>query len=305
MSRHTRSGPRLLSTQRQALVLLERARVRSEGRRVVYDQAADGVQRVFNIPFANVAVLMLGQGCSITTEAARLLAEEHVHVAISGTGGTPIHLAAMADFEPNDRMWQMFRVSSDPDSSFEAARSLMLARARIIPGIAGKIQKKHKKKQPIADLERASESFSASVERAVDLSSLLGHEGGFTRAVYNAHRRNVNMPAFKREHGKGASSTREDRANGRIDHGNYLAYGLASACLWTLGIPRGLSIVHGKTRNGALVLDLADVFKDSFVLPHAFAEHRSEMEFREALIADLHDLGALDIAYGTIQELLA
>lgn len=43
-------------------------------------------------------------------------------------------------------------------------------------------------------------------------------------------------------------------ANRLLDHGNYLAYGLAATTLWVLGIPHGFAVMHGKTRRGALVL---------------------------------------------------
>jgi hypothetical protein len=41
------------------------------------------------------------------------------------------------------------------------------------------------------------------------------------------------------------------------------AYGLAATTLWVLGIPHGFALMHGKTRRGALVFDIADLIKDS------------------------------------------
>ena len=87
--------------------------------------------------------------------------------------------------------------------------------------------------------------------------------------------------AFKRDPGQGAkerppgkTQTPETKrialANRLIDHGNYLCYGMAGAALWALGIPPHLSLFHGKTRAGGLVFDVADAFKDAFVLPLAF-----------------------------------
>ena len=61
-----------------------------------------------------------------------------------------------------------------------------------------------------------------------------------------------------------------DVANDFLNHGNYLAYGLAACTLWVLGIPHGFAVMHGKTRRGALVFDVADLIKDTLVLPWAF-----------------------------------
>lgn len=67
-------SPRLLMTHRNTALLLERARVRVEGGRVVYDKTEERREKTFNIPFANLAVLYLGQGTSLTQDAARLKA---------------------------------------------------------------------------------------------------------------------------------------------------------------------------------------------------------------------------------------
>ena len=61
-----------------------------------------------------------------------------------------------------------------------------------------------------------------------------------------------------------------DKANEFLNHGNYLAYRLAATTLWVLGIPHGFAVMHGKTRRGALVFDVADLIKDSIILPWAF-----------------------------------
>ncbi|HAU0866219.1 TPA: type I-F CRISPR-associated endonuclease Cas1, partial [Legionella pneumophila] len=61
-----------------------------------------------------------------------------------------------------------------------------------------------------------------------------------------------------------------DKANIFLNHGNYLAYGLAATTLWVLGIPHGFAVMHGKTRRGALVFDVADLIKDALILPWAF-----------------------------------
>src|SRR4051794_39053124 len=75
---------------------------------------------------------------------------------------------------------------------------------------------------------------------------------------------------WRREAGQGMRAADTGaKINAAIDHGNYLAYGLAGVVLWSLGVPASLAALHGKTRAGGLVFDLADTLKDPFVLPIA------------------------------------
>ena len=99
-----------------------------------------------------------------------------------------------------------------------------------------------------------------------------------------------------------------DAANRFLDQGNYLAYGLAASCLWVLGIPFGLAVLHGKTRRGALVFDIADLIKDALILPQAFlsaSEGQGGQEFRDSVIELLVHAQALDFLIESVKSLLA
>jgi CRISPR-associated protein Cas1 len=78
--------------------------------------------------------------------------------------------------------------------------------------------------------------------------------------------------------------------NGFLDHGNYIAYGYAAVALHALGISFALPLLHGKTRRGALVFDVADLIKDALIMPMAFAkglERVRQQEYRNDLIYGL------------------
>lgn len=95
-----------------------------------------------------------------------------------------------------------------------------------------------------------------------------------------------------------------DTANAFLNHGNYLAYGLAATTLWVLGIPHGFAVMHGKTRRGALVFDVADLIKDTLVLPWAFIcakEGASEQEFRQQCLQAFTDNKALDFMFNQVK----
>jgi CRISPR-associated protein Cas1 len=96
-----------------------------------------------------------------------------------------------------------------------------------------------------------------------------------------------------------------DLANEFLNHGNYLAYGLGATTLWVLGIPHGFAVMHGKTRRGALVFDVADLIKDAIVLPWAFVcakEKQSEKEFRAQCLQSFVEHKALDFMFDEIKE---
>ena len=98
-----------------------------------------------------------------------------------------------------------------------------------------------------------------------------------------------------------------DPANRFLTHGNYLAYGLAASCLWCLGLPHGFALMHGKTRRGALVFDVADIVKDAIVLPMAFvaaAEGLKDNEFRNLCVESLLEHAAMDQMFDTIKTIV-
>lgn len=65
------------------------------------------------------------------------------------------------------------------------------------------------------------------------------------------------------------------------------------------------TILHGKTRRGELVFDIADLIKDTLVLPNAFIaaiEGDSEQEFRHRLLTVFQDASAMDYMIDVIKH---
>ena len=122
-----------------------------------------------------------------------------------------------------------------------------------------------------------------------------------TKALYKLAANAVKFGDFTRA--KGGSGV--DMANRFLDHGNYLAYGLAATACWVMGLPHGLSVLHGKTRRGGLVFDVADLIKDALVLPQAFIAAMAgddEQEFRQRVISGFQQGEALDRMIDAIKE---
>lgn len=140
-----------------------------------------------------------------------------------------------------------------------------------------------------------------AIEHAPDHTILLTNEARLTKQLYKLAARAVNYGEFVRGKRGGAS----DSANRFLEHGNYLAYGLADSATWVLGLPHGLAVLHGKTRRGGLVFDVADLVKDAVILPQAFLSALNgddEQAFRRACIENLTRAEALDFMIDTLKD---
>jgi len=297
----------ILQTHRRGLFLLERSRVRlAEGRAVHVDADPDATEaRAWNIPSLNTTAVMLGQGCSITQPAARRLADDDVLLAFVGTGGTPL-ICASQSYRPGDRLQRWVSLWPDPVWRLSAAKHLQRARLDAIAASWPRVSPGRFSADPTA----ATAGFAARVDGARDNAALMGAEGDCTRALY----REASRAAGVTWHGR-SPGERPDLVNALLDHGNYLAYGLAGVALWALGIPPSLPVLHGRSTSGGLVFDLADVVKDALVLPVAFlcaAETGiSGSEARARMVEQLHGAvwldpnGALGLMFRVTDELLS
>jgi CRISPR-associated protein Cas1 len=283
----------ILHTHTRALLLIERARVHLDEGRVVYADAADhgdGISRSWNIPSLNCCAIVLGQGTSLTQAAARKLADDGVMVAFAGTGGTPLFCASQ-DYRPTERLQRWISRWPQAQWRLDASKQMQLIRRAAIRDSWLAFAKDGFSADPSAVLAR----FESSSGSAASIDVLMGAEGACTRELYRLASSATGCSWKERQQGAGDGA---DRANHFLDHGNYLAYGLASVALWALGVPTGLPVTHGVHRGGGLVFDLADVIKDGIVLPTAFqcaAERDCKpQDFRERLIERLHGATWLD-----------
>jgi CRISPR-associated protein Cas1 len=309
-----KGGPRLLVTDRQGALYLERASVHVEGERVVYHITDDDHRREFNIPHVNLAVLFLGQGTSISQPAMRLLAEEGVHLAITASGGSPLHMGSLTTYSATRHFRELLPIYMEPARSLLAAKAVMRDRCERMRKLGGAGAQKHLRQRETAGLNTLCARFESSLDHTTDIQQLLGFEGNFSKACYAEFSRYAGFgkdSPFKREAGAGGKGGDPvARVNHLIDHGNYLCYGMAGAALWATGIPPHLSVFHGKTRAGGLVFDLADSFKDALVLPLAFAltqekdAKEAEQQFRGRLINAFDDREVLKLAIATIERML-
>lgn len=303
----------ILHSKRANLYYLEHCRVLVNGGCVEYVTEAGKQSMYWNIPIANTTTVMLGTGTSITQAAVRELAKAGVMLGFCGGGGTPLFagteqvlevawIPPQSEYRPTEYLQNWVRFWFDDALRLSAAKSFQQARlARLQQHWASSRALKEQDfhvDAPTFDALLASSAVN--IESAVDHANLLTEEARLTKQLYKLACKATSYGEFTRA--KRGDST--DAANQFLDHGNYLAYGLGATATWVLGIPHGLAVLHGKTRRGGLVFDVADLIKDALILPQAFAsamKGHTEQEFRQACIEALTRTEALDFMIDTIK----
>lgn len=304
----------ILHSKRANLYYLQHCRVLVNGGRVEYVTDEGKRSLYWNVPIANTTTLLLGTGTSITQAAMRELAKAGVLVGFCGGGGTPLFSANEVDIEvawfspqseyrPTEHLQAWVRFWFNEASRLETAKLFQRARLERIE----RLWTSHRSFRDAGfrideeALGAIVAQSAAAVDAAPDNTFLLTEEARLTKLLYKMAARTCKYGEFSRsKHGSGG-----DPANRFLDHGNYLAYGLAATATWVLGLPHGLAVMHGKTRRGGLVFDVADLVKDSLILPQAFisaSRGDEEQEFRVACLENLTRCESLDFMIDCLKE---
>lgn len=306
----------ILHSKRANIYYLEYCRVMQKDGRVLYLTEANKENQYFNIPIANTTVLLLGNGTSVTQSAMRMLSQAGVLVGFSGGGGTPLYMAnnvehaiewmtPQSEYRPTEYLQGWMQFWFDEEKRLEAAKQFQQARIKYIQQVWNKDSDLKNEGFDFNDqiIQQALSRFNERTTAATKQSDLLLTEAQLTKVLYKFAANNTKQQNFKRQH-KPANNT-TDKANDFLNHGNYLAYGLAACTLWVLGIPHGFAVMHGKTRRGALVFDIADLIKDALVLPWAFIcakENTLEQEFRQQILQAFTDHKTLDFMFEQVKQ---
>jgi CRISPR-associated protein Cas1 len=302
----------ILHSKRANIYYLEHCRVLVNGGRVEYVTDAGKQSLYWNIPIANTTTVLLGTGTSITQAAMRELAKAGVLVGFCGGGGTPLFSANEVDIEvawfspqseyrPTEYLQAWARFWFDDALRLAAAKAFQHTRARRIN--AAWQQRALRDAGFNVDAKRLEDLLQRThhqIDLAPDNTNLLTAEAQLTKALFKLAVDTVGYGDFTRA----KRGTGTDPANRFLDHGNYLAYGLGATATWVLGLPHGLAILHGKTRRGGLVFDVADLVKDAHILPQAFLSAMrgdDEQSFRRGCIEALTRGEALDFMIDTLK----
>ena len=298
----------ILHSKRANIYYLEKCRVMQKDGRVLYLTEAKDQNYYWNIPIANTTVILLGTGTSITQAAMRMLASAGVLVGFCGGGGTPLFtgseiewLTPQSEYRPTEYVQGWLKFWFDDAKRLTVAKAFQDARVTYLKNIWEKDRdlKAEGFFPDDKEISAALTGYAEQIQSAQKVGDLLLREAMLTKQLYRYAAQATKLGDFVRER------EATDLANGFLNHGNYLAYGLAATTLWVLGIPHGFAVMHGKTRRGALVFDVADLIKDAIVLPWAFIsakEKATEQEFRQQILQKFTEHKALDFMFEQVKQ---
>lgn len=295
----------ILHSKRANIYYLEYCRVMQKDGRVLYLTEAKNENHYWNIPIANTTVILLGTGTSITQAAMRMITSAGVLIGFCGGGGTPLFagseiewLTPQGEYRPTEYVQGWLGFWFDELKRLQAAKYFQAKRIDFIEQVWGKDRDL---KAEGFDRDGITSALAACLQRIKQcetVGELLLNEAQLTKKLYAQAAGWTRQADFVRTHDA------TDLANQFLNHGNYLAYGLAATTLWVLGIPHGFAVMHGKTRRGALVFDIADLVKDAIVLPLAFvcaSEKATEQEFRQQCLQKFTEHKALDFMFEQVK----
>jgi CRISP-associated protein Cas1 len=303
----------ILHSKRANLYYLEHCRVLVNGGRVEYVTDQGKRSLYWNIPIANTTTVLLGTGTSVTQAAVRELAKAGVMLGFCGGGGTPLFAAneveqevawfpPQSEYRPTEYLQHWVRFWFRDELRLTAAKAFQVARQDRL--LQHWLHSKTLRDQGFAvdavQLQSLLVTTRPAIDHARNTVDLLTEEARLTKQLYRLASQATSYGDFVRAKRGGG----QDSANQFLDHGNYLAYGLAASATWVLGLPHGLAVLHGKTRKGGLVFDVADLVKDAVILPQAFVsamKGHSEAEFRQACIESLTRSESLDFMIDTLK----
>lgn len=286
----------LLSHRENHLIYLERARIHVFEGDLCAARSKEGLISEYSIPSLGTACLLLGHGTSLTASAARKAAEDGLLIGFCSQDGGPVFFGSMSSYRPTETCRAFVAAWADEAKRFALASTLMKMRAENATAAWAALGAED-------SCSGILERFLDGVGRAKDLNALMGHEGVMARSLYGVCARTFgSQNGFKREK-RGAADT----LNQMLSAGNALMYGLAGLALWAHGIPTAMSIVHGSTRAGGLVFDLADLLKDAYVMPSAFiasSRGKTVVEFRSEMLATIRKEALLEYMIQVMPEIL-
>lgn len=302
----------VMMSKRANIFYLEYVRLIQKDSRLMYlTQTMQPIEKIVNIPDKNTAFILLGKGSSITDSAIRMLAESNVMVGFCGSGGSPLHavmdpvfLTPQDEYRPTEYFQKWAKLWFDEPTRLELAKDFLRQRvfwdAKAFEEILNPLQ-----------FNPTLDRLLLEVDSCNSTMTLLAAEGRFIKSIYKIFADKYKI-SFSRDHqGEKVDVKQNDKKHEKINsflsHGNYIAYGMAATALHVLGISFAFPLLHGKTRRGALVFDVADLIKDWIVVPIAFecgARNAKDNEFRAKLIQSMMDHKVLDKLFDFIKELI-
>lgn len=213
---------------------VEHCRIDRADKAVAVHDAEGTVQ----VPCANLALLMLGPGVSITHAAVLTLADSGCLVAWCGEGAVRFYAAGLGESRSAVGLLQQVEAYADPKRRLEVVRRMYLHR------------------------------FSEPLDDALTIQQIRGKEGIRVRETYQRLSRETGVAWSGRSYNRGDWAT-ADPVNRALSAANSCLYGVCHAAILSCGYSPAIGFVHtGKMLS--FVYDVADLYKTETSIPAAF-----------------------------------
>lgn len=207
------------------------------------------------IPCANLALLMLGPGVSITHDAITVLADEGCLVAWCGEEGVRFYAVGMGETRNADNFLHQARMWANSDLHMKVVRRLYQMR------------------------------FSEKLEQNLTLRQIRGMEGIRVRDVYSKAAQETGVKWLGRNYNRDKWNN-ADPINRALSVANSCLYGICHAAIVSAGFSPTLGFIH-TGQMLSFVYDVADIYKTEIIIPvafHSVAENQDKLE-RQVRIA--------------------
>ena len=229
---------------------VEHCRVDQESRAIAIHDEAGKVP----VPCANLALLMLGPGVSITHAAISVLSDHGCLVAWCGEAGVRFYAVGMGETRSAANFLHQTRMWAHVNLHMQVVRGLYQLR------------------------------FSEKFDSELTLRQIRGMEGVRVRDTYARASRESGVPWSGRSYQRDKWSN-ADPVNRALSVANSCLYGICHAAIVSAGFSPALGFVHtGKMLS--FVYDVADLYKTEITIPVAFravAEGKEGLERRVRL----------------------
>ena len=229
------------------------------------------------IPIANLSVLMLGPGTSITHAAINTLARSGCTVLWTGEDATRFYAQGTGETRKGRRLLRQAELVSQPQL----------------------------RQQVVINMYR--HRFNYELSATLSLNQIRGKEGVRVREAYAQASREYNVPWHGRRYDRGSWGS-TDPINRALSAANALLNGLCHAAIVSGGYSPGLGFIHtGKQLS--FVYDIAALYKADITIPIAFAtvaesEEKVESRVRAACREKFKETKLLQRILPDIDELL-
>lgn len=231
---------RVPQKDRHGLLWLERGHLKVESGSLLFEAAGSPQMPPgsYQIPFQTVSNVLLGPGTSITHDALRILARHQTGLIVTGVHGVRFYASMPFGVSDAKLSREQVRLWSNEKTRMKLARKMFELR------------------------------FGECSEKYRDIEALRGLEGARMRASYKLIAQQNGLEWNRRKTHRG-NLDEGDAPNLALNHSATAFKAAASIAVACTGTIPSLGFIHERT-SIAFVLDIADLFRTSHVVPIAF-----------------------------------